>query len=257
MASVNGLTRFICLFHDADRARAAVSALERLGVARGSVSTLGDSASSTGMTGSQTLTDLGAPERDVQHLQDGLRRGGVLVSLEAPEDRTADIEKIFARYSAEKIDETDVETEPAAPLEAMAPVAAVGTMAEGSVIPVAQEELLVGKREVERGGVRVYRRIVEEPVSEDVSLHEERVVLEYREVNRPVTDADLRAGSQEIELVETAEVRGVQNVARVVVEVRVGKVESDRTEVIEDTVRHTEVDVQPVEPPVKNSLVRD
>ena len=95
--------------------------------------------------------------------------------------------------------------------------------------------------------MRVYRRTVDEAVSEDVSLHSERVVLEHRDVNRPATDADLFAGDQAIELVETAEVPVVQKVARVVEEVHVGKVESDRTEMVEDTVRHTEVDVQPVE----------
>ncbi len=241
---VNDLTRFICLFHDADRARAAVSALERLGVARGSISSLGDSEASTGMTGSQALTDLGVPERDLHHLQDGLRRGGVLVSLEAPEDQSREIEKVFHHYSADKIDETEIGTAVAAPLVAES---TTGQLPGEAVVPIVQEELQVGKREVERGGVRVYRRTVEEPVSEDVNLHSERVVLEYREVNRPVTDADLRAGSQQIELVETAEVPVVQKVARVVEEVRVGKVESEHTEVIEDTVRHTEVDVQPVD----------
>ncbi len=190
------------------------------------------------------MTDLGVPERDLHHLQDGLRNGGVLVSLEAPETQSAEIEKVFHHYSADKIDEVEAEMASAAPLVTER---AGGAVAGDAVIPIAEEELLVGKREVDRGGVRVYRHTVEEPVREDVTLHDERVVLEHRQVNRPVTDADLRAGSQQIELVETAEIPVVQKVARVVEEVRVGKVESDHTEVVQDTVRHTEVDVEQIE----------
>ena len=166
------------------------------------------------------------------------------MSLEAPESRSAEIERIFHRYSADKIDETELETAATEPLSAA--YAAGQPVAGEAVIPVAAEELHVGKREVDRGGVRVYRRTVEEPVQQDVNLHAERVVLSYREVDRPVTDADLRAGTQTIELVETAEVPVVEKVARVVEEVHVGKVETDRTEVVEDSVRHTEVAVEPV-----------
>lgn len=259
MAPLSDSTRFICLFHSADRARAVVDALVNTGVARSSVQTVGDDDGAAARRGSDELKGLGVPDRDLHHLQDGLRHGGVVVSLEAPESQSHEIEKIFHRYSADKIDEADVQTDgrglsddvvPAAEAAAALPAAdAYGSadpVAGETVIPVAQEELQVGKREVDRGGVRVFRRTVEEPVQQNVDLHSERVVLGYREVNRPVTDADLQAGNQEIELVETAEVPVVQKVARVVEEVRVGKVETDRTEVINDTVRHTEVEVEPV-----------
>ncbi len=254
MAPLNDMTRFICLFHSADRANAAVRALEGLQFAQGSVSTLGDGADSTSLAGSQQLSELGVPERDVQHLQQGLRDGGVLVSLQAPESRSDEVEKIFHRFTAEKIDEAELENAGLPLAAAAAAVPAVYAARDlaadtttDQVVPVVEEELVVGKRAVDRGGVRVFRRTVEEPVQQDVNLHGERVVLEYREVNRPATEADVRAGSQQIELVETAEVPVVQKVARVVEEVRVGKEATDRTEVVQDTVRHTEVEVQPIE----------
>lgn len=244
MAVMQELTRYVCLFHDAGRARAAVNALESAGFS--GVQTVGDGAYATGMTGSQTLLDLHVPERDIEHMQDGLRQGGVVVWLEAPEGRNREVEGIFHRYSAGKIDEADAET--TAPAAAAAPAGntARSAVAADAVIPVAEESLVVGKREVDRGGVRVYRHTVDQPVSESVNLHGERVVLEYRETDRPATDADMRAGSQQIELVETAEVPVVQKVARVVEEVRVGKVETDRTETVQDSVRHTEVQVEDV-----------
>lgn len=53
--------------------------------------------------------------------------------------------------------------------------------------------------------------------------------------------ATSRKANSEIELVETAEVPVVNKVARVVEEVYVGKVETEHTEVVHDSVRHTEV----------------
>ena len=139
--------------------------MERLGVTREQIELLGDGAGSRA-AGPEALQALGVPQRDVEHLQEGLRRGGVLISFEGPENQTSDIEKIFHHYTAEKIDETEVETNAALPVAAGAPFAEAGgrDIAGETVIPVAEEELLVGKRAVDRGGVRVYQRTVEEPV---------------------------------------------------------------------------------------------
>lgn len=117
-----------------------------------------------------------------------------------------------------------------------------------AAIPVVQEEVRVGKRQVERGGVRVFSRMVETPVNETVSLREEHVNVERRPVDRPVSPAEVAAlKDQTIELRETAEEAIVQKSARVVEEVVVGKEISQRKEQIQDTVRHTEVEVQPLQ----------
>lgn len=246
MQPVDDLTRFICLFHDGARARSAVSALENAGIARSEINVIDGGDGASGVTSAEGLASLGVPDGDVDHLEDGLRHGGVLLSLRASEDRSAEIERIFRRFNADKIDEAELRTEDTH-AGAIAPRADSRAAVSGeTVIPVAEEQFKVGTREVERGGVRVFRRTVEEPVSQTVDLHGERVVLGYREVNRPATENDLNAGSQEIELIETAEVPVVQKVARVVEEVHVGKVETDRTEVVSGTVRHTEIEVEPV-----------
>lgn len=112
-------------------------------------------------------------------------------------------------------------------------------------IPRIEENLEVGKRTVERGGVRVRSRIVERPVEEHVRLREENVHVEREAVNRPVSGddmANLREG--EIELTERAEVPVVNKQARVVEEVRVTKDVNERDETIRDTVRNTDVDVE-------------
>ena len=56
---------------------------------------------------------------------------------------------------------------------------------EEVTIPVVEEDLTVGTREVERGHVRIYSRGTEQPVEEAVRLREERVTVERRPVDRP------------------------------------------------------------------------
>jgi len=112
-------------------------------------------------------------------------------------------------------------------------------------IPVVEEQLKVGKREVQRGGVRIFSRIVETPVNESVTLREEHVDVQRRAVDQPINPADATAfKEQSIEMRETAEEAVVQKSARVVEEVTVGKQVNQRQEQIQDTVRHTEVEVE-------------
>jgi uncharacterized protein (TIGR02271 family) len=111
-------------------------------------------------------------------------------------------------------------------------------------IPIIEENLEVGKREVQRGGVRLRSRIVERPVEESLRLREESVRVERTPVDRAATSADLSNFKEtEIEMTETAEVPVVSKESRVVEEVSLGKEVNERTETISDTVRSTEVDV--------------
>jgi uncharacterized protein (TIGR02271 family) len=92
--------------------------------------------------------------------------------------------------------------------------------------------------------VRVYNRLEEQPVEEQVRLREEHVRVDRRPANRPATEADLRAHDEVIEVTERAEVPVVNKTARVVEEVVVGKETTQRTENIRDTVRRTDVNVE-------------
>lgn len=116
---------------------------------------------------------------------------------------------------------------------------------ETSRIPVIEEELKVGKREVQRGGVRVYQRIREKPVQESVNLREEHVKVSRHAVDKPATEADLAAFKEgSIELREKSEEAVVSKTARVVEEVVVSKEVSQKRSDIKDTVRRTDVEVE-------------
>ncbi len=117
----------------------------------------------------------------------------------------------------------------------------------GEAIPVVEEQLQVGKRAVQRGGVRIYRHVTETPVQESVQLREEHVSVQRTPVDQPASAADIDAFKEgTLEVRETAEEAVVGKTARVVEEVQVGKEVTERTETISDTVRRTDVEVEPL-----------
>ncbi len=119
-----------------------------------------------------------------------------------------------------------------------------GTTGGADYIPIVEERLSVGKRDVSHGRVRLRSYVVETPVQEQVSLHDERVQVDHRKVDRPVTAADEALfADKTIELEEFAEEAVVAKEARVVEEVALRKEATDRTETIRDTVRSTKVDI--------------
>ena len=122
----------------------------------------------------------------------------------------------------------------------------LGTATGETAIPVVEENLVVGKREVDRGGVRVYSHVVEQPVSADVTLRDESILVERRPVDRVATAADFTPGERSFEVRAVGEEAVVGKNARVVEEVLVGKESSERTEAIRDSVRRTEVEVEEV-----------
>lgn len=110
-------------------------------------------------------------------------------------------------------------------------------------LALSEEELKVGKRDVERGTTRVRRHVVSTPVEEDVHLRDESVSVERRPVtgDRHVTDADFTDKS--VEMTETDEEAVVSKEAHVREEVAVRKDVGEHTEHVSDEVRHHEVDI--------------
>ena len=120
-------------------------------------------------------------------------------------------------------------------------------LAAEKVVPVVQEELQVNKRAVQGGGVRVVKRVTETPVSEMVTLRDERTTVDRRPVDRAATPADLENFKEgTIEVRDVSEQVVVGKTARVVEEVVVGKEVTEHTEQVSDTVRRTDVEIERV-----------
>ena len=121
-----------------------------------------------------------------------------------------------------------------------------GNVVEEERIPIFEEQLRVGKREIERGGARVRSYVEEKPVHESVNLREEHVHVERRPVDRQLASGEMNDDllrERNIEMRETAEEAVIGKDARVTEEVIVQKTAEQRTQEIEDTVRNTRVDV--------------
>jgi stress response protein YsnF len=114
-----------------------------------------------------------------------------------------------------------------------------------TTIPVIEEELEVGKRVVETGGVRVNSRIIERPVEEHLRLREEHVSVERKPVNRKATASDLESFKEgTIETTESAEVPVVGKEARVVEEIKIKKEVKEREETVRGSVRRQDMNVE-------------
>jgi len=109
------------------------------------------------------------------------------------------------------------------------------------VVPVHEEELTATKRAVERGQVRVEKNVVAEERTLEVPVTEERVHVERRVVDRPVTDGDMVFEEGTIEVPVRGEEVDLQKRVRVAEEVEIGKEAVARTERVAGTVRREEV----------------
>ena len=190
------------------------------------------------------LTRLGVSEDDAHYYAEGVRRGGILVTVSAANERDADnAVAILKRHGAVDIDERATEWKKQGWKGRFdADAAPMGATSSERTIPVTEEELVVGKRNVEHGGVRVYSRVIEQPVSETVELEEEHVDVQRRPANRPASGDAFR--EQSFEMRERAEEPVVEKRAKVVEEVTVGKKRSKSARTVQDTVRKTDVEVE-------------
>lgn len=181
----------------------------------------------------------GSNKEEAQTYSDVARRNTVVTVHTASEDEAARAASVLDRFGAIDAKERAMQyrqqggarTEPAAET--------------GKTIPVIEEELEVGKREVETGGVKIRSRIIERPVEEHLRLREEHVEVNRKPVDRPATEADFQNFKEgETELTERAEVPVVNKEARVVEEVSMKKKTTERDQTIKDRVRETDVDVK-------------
>jgi len=255
----------VAVFDTQQDAQSALEALVSAGFSRNRAritagdSTAGAAASSTtssrqdGESFGEMIADFfGFGDHDETY-SEAVRRGAYVVTVDAADDEEADrAQTVLSRFGPVDIDQRATQWRQSGwqPSRASLSQESSRSVADsgraGAVIPVTEEELAVGKRDVQRGGVRVISRTVERPVEANVSLREEHATVTRRPVDRPVTDADNAFRDASVEVRETAEVPVVGKSARVVEEVHVGKEASVREETIHDTVRKTEVDVEDV-----------
>ena len=223
----------------------------------------------------------GISDADADYYAEGLRSGGALVSVRAKDNQVDEAVEIMNRYAntgtadgatyegtTADMGTTDMGTTgyaASAPsdLDADLDTVAMGTTtevtdtttpaplpattnADEARLAVAEERLVVGKRSVERGGMRVRRVVTEMPVEEQVTLRDETIRVDRRPVDRAVSGTDDLFSEQTFEFTETDEEAVIAKEARVVEEVVVGKTVEQRTETVRDTVRRSDVQIEEI-----------
>ncbi|HVF49200.1 MAG TPA: YsnF/AvaK domain-containing protein [Pyrinomonadaceae bacterium] len=233
------------------------------------------------------LTRLGLDDHEAGAYAEGVRRGGTLVSVNAPDDRADSAVGLMKRHGAIEIDKraaqwreegwtgfdasathaafdsysnhsggaqrtSDAPSDITAEHERVRTQQATPRASAGHdeiALPVVEERLEVGKREVERGGVRVQSRVSETPVERDVQLREEHVHVERNPVDYTFHGGESEAFKEaQIEIREAYEELIVNKKARVVEEVVIGKDVEQHTETVRETLRRTDVEVEQLEP---------
>ena len=113
-------------------------------------------------------------------------------------------------------------------------------MRDEANIALKKEELRVGKREVEVGGVRLRKIVRTETVNEPVDLKREDVVIERVKADRPAS-ADTSFQEEDIFIPLRREEAVVEKRARVTEEVRVGKKAEYERQQVSGEVRREEL----------------
>jgi uncharacterized protein (TIGR02271 family) len=173
-----------------------------------------------------TIVGRGFDEGDARGYAKAAGGGKTLVLASAPEGKVDQAVAIIERHET----------------------AGNGARTEAGTLQEVREELEVGKRKVATGGVRVTSSVSEVPVEETVTLREEKVEAERRNVDRELSPEEAEAAFQggTVEALGTREQAEVTKQARVVGEVSIGKQTKEREETVRDTVRRTEVDVEQI-----------
>jgi uncharacterized protein (TIGR02271 family) len=266
------------LFDDRADAEAAKQRLESASIDAGHIHLHDKSSTGYNETGHSTHQDRGfwdsiknafVPDEDRHTYEEGVRRGGTLLTADVDDDNVDEAVRILEQANTVDIDDRSGQWRQSGWDYASANGGrsafggfgtdkterdTLGTTGEHDtlgttgnreqVIPIVEEKLVVGKRDVDRGGVRVRSYVTETPVSEQISLRNERVDVERRAVDQPLSAADGDAFRERtIAVTATGEEALVGKDARVVEEVVVSKTADQRTETVSDTVRRTDVEI--------------
>jgi len=275
MMPSQGTTRTVTAFFDnRESAEDAIRRLNSEGVARDSVRLIpGAQKTGTANSGSEdvgfweSLKDLFLPDEDRHTYAEGLKRGGFLVTVQTSgsnyervldildDEGTIDVDQRAASWRSEGwsgYSGSDYQLSATGTANSMSRSPAQG---REDVIPVTEEELRVGKRDVSGGRVRVRSYVVETPVQQSVNLRQEHVSVERRPVDRPAATADNAFRERTVEAEERAEEAVIAKQARVKEEVVLKKSADERTETVTDKLRKTKVEVD--DDRVGNSTLRN
>ncbi len=249
------MTQTITAFFDKrSDAAAAVEQLVQSGLNRADIRILPerDIATSTNYDGAYdvnrdekgfwaSLSDFFFPEDDRYTYAEALNRGSIMVTATVEQNDAAKAIDILEELGTVNLNERETSWRK----EGWQGYENTGGSEKGdAIIPLVEEELTIGKRQVRDGHVKVRSYVVESPVSEQVNLRRERVHVERRPVDRAAVVGEDAFRERTIDAQAISEEAIVTKTARIREEVVVSKETDMRIETVTDTVRRTDVEVE-------------
>jgi uncharacterized protein (TIGR02271 family) len=244
--------RIVAVYDKAGKAKEAARALESSGFPASDISVLSR----------ESLTDAEVHEAGLWRRLFGrsvgdhessvygrtIESGGAVLTLRTPDSEVTRAMKVLDVHTPVDAGERAASlgvASPTATRSAVTPPAATPrTTAKEEVLRLAEEQLDVGKRQVETGKARIRRFVIERPVETNVTLHEEHAEMLRRAINDPSPTRDVDWSDKTIEITETAEQAVVNKTAHVAEEVVIRREGSDHVETVRGTVRRQQVELE-------------
>jgi uncharacterized protein (TIGR02271 family) len=244
--------KIVAVYDKAGKAKEAARALEASGFPSGDISLLNR----------DSLTDAEVHEAGLWRRLFGrnvgdhesavygrtIEAGGAVLTLRLPDSDVARAMKILDVHNPVDVNERAASlaaTTPQATRAGVTPSTPATTpVGREEVLRLAEEQIDVGKRQVETGKARIRRFVIEKPVESQVTLHEEHAEIVRRAVSDPAPIRDVDWADKTIEITETTEQAVVTKTAHVAEEVVIRREGSDHVETVRDKVRRQQVELE-------------
>jgi uncharacterized protein (TIGR02271 family) len=260
------------LFDNRGDATKAITELTAAGIPRASIKLMPEDETASGSTMGTaydtgrdekgffaSLSEFFLPDEDRSTYAEAMHRGSIMVTVTVDQTHAERAEDILEEHGTVDLEEREnawraegwqgsrvgAAASSAGTTKATSRPKVASRSTDGDeVIPVVEEQLHVGKRDVSKGRVKVRSYVVETPVSEQVNLQTESVHVERRPVDRAMAVGDEAFRERTIEARATSQEAVVSKEARVTGEVVLTKDIGQRTETISDKVRSTKVEIE-------------
>jgi uncharacterized protein (TIGR02271 family) len=181
------------------------------------------------------------PKPDIDIYLEGVAQGGTIITANVADSAVTRAAGIMSGYNMVNIKQRATELQ-----KTRKDLKLSDAAKDTNVLEVIEEELHVGKEDVERGRMRIYNVMSEHEVHQDVSLRDETIRVQRHPVNRPVEiDPDLFK-PRSYEMVEVDEIATVGKTAHVIEEVSLGKDVAEKVQTIKVTLRRQDVQIEEV-----------
>lgn len=251
--------KIVAVYDKTGKARDAARALENAGFPSSEISLMNrESVSDKDVRDGnlwQRLFGRSISDQESTTYSRAIQSGGAVLSVRAPDSEVERAMRILDVHEPLDANESSARygLDASTARAASPPAGTTRTEGREEVLRLAEEQLDIGKRQVETGKSRIRRFVVERPVESKISLHEEHCEVARRTVTDSTPARDIDWKDQTIEIVETDEQPVISKTTRVTEEVVIRRRGSDHVETVRDTVRRQQVEVERVPKDVKKA----